>query len=121
MKELFLSAPLAGDKLNIIDEKNVYRPIAFAENLRLVIPVPYRIDKFVHKALKRKVGHLKFWVSPLDCMAGGLDQRALIRTDTTIKIQWVIGLSWSLGSGLRRGMREPVAGSDNESREPIFL
>src|ERR1700694_3219671 len=104
MKELFLSAPLAGDKLNIIDEKNVYRPIAFAENLRLVIPVPYRIDKFVHEALERKIGDLKFGVSPLDCMAGGLDQMGLTKTNTTIKIQWVISLSWSLGNGLRRGM-----------------
>src|ERR1700730_10675011 len=74
VKELFLRTLFAGNELNIINQQNVNRTIAFEKKLGLVVSIPDCIYQFVHEALKRQVRDLQLRVRFLYCMTSGLNQ-----------------------------------------------
>ena len=54
VKELFLRSFLAGDELNVINQKNIVIPVAFSKAQQLV--VANRVDQFVGELFGRDVG-----------------------------------------------------------------
>ncbi len=117
VEELFLSAVLRAERLNIVDQKNVGRSIARAKFGHLA--VLDSADHFVGEALARGVDHAG--AATADQRASdGVHQVRLAHADSAVEIERVVAARRIDRDRLCRRMCELIGRSDDESAESKF-
>ena len=81
--------------------------------------VAQRVDHVVGELLAGYVADGGLRLAPLDFVSDGLHQMRLAHADAAIQEERVVGFGRTLGDGLACGMRELVAGADDESVEGV--
>src|SRR6266545_449651 len=117
MEELLLRALLARDELDVVDEKQVDRPILGAELGRAV--VPDGIDQVVGESLRGEVHEAEMRVELGDVMTDRVQQMRLAEADTTVDEERVVCARGQLGDRLARRLRELVRVADDERLEGV--
>src|SRR3954469_19663845 len=117
MKELFLSAFLLCEELNIVDQQDVDIPELVAEAGHLVIS--QRIDHFVRELLAGDVADSCLRHCPLYLVPNGLHEMGLAHANTAVQEQRVVGLRRTLRDGLASRVGELVTTTDDKAVKGI--
>ena len=112
MEELFLSAFLLRQKLNVIDQQDVDVAEFVAEAGHLVIT--QRVDHFIGEFLAGDIANCSLRHCALDLMPNSLHEMGLAHSHSAVQEERVVSLRWTLRHCLARRMRELVTAPDHE-------
>ena len=112
VKELLLRTFLAGQKLNVVDAKQIRLTVALPEFDQIV--VLDRVDEFVDEQFARKVNHLRIFLLCDDVLPNRLHQVGLAETDAAVNEKRVIGASRGLSDRKAGRMRDLIVWPDHE-------
>ena len=113
MEKLLLGPLLAGDELDVVDEKRIDIPVLFPEFLHLV--VTDRVDHFIHELLGRDIEHVSRGDELQGVEADGIEKMGLSETHAAINEKRIVILCRCLGNGDGSGMGKLIAGADDKT------
>jgi hypothetical protein len=111
--ELDLGLVLPLEKLDIVEEKNVWAAIAMTELVGTV--VTYGRHEVARELLGGDADHWQVGANRL--LGYGMQKMGLAEAGATADEEWVVGAAWGAGNSHGRGMGQAVAASDNEGVE----
>ena len=115
VEKFLLRRVLAGDKLNVVDQKQVGVAVFVAE--LEVFAGTHRFNKFVGELVALDVNDVVFGVLLLDAVGDGIEQVGLAEAGLAVEKQGVIDRGALLRDGLRGGKRVLVGRADDEGVE----
>ena len=118
MEELFLGPVFTGEKLDVVDQQDVDRPVAGPE-----IVHPSFLDggdHLVHELLARHIGDPPAGVLFQNGVADGVHQVGLAQTNAAIEEERVVGLGGGFCHRPAGGVREARVVADHEMLELEF-
>ena len=118
VEELFLNALFAGEKLDVVDQKDVGLTILFAEFDQLI--VLNAIDVFVCKFFRRDIGDTRSLFIGGDMMANSMEQMCFSQADPAIKEKRIVGFAGGLRNCEGCGVGKVVVVADDKSVECVF-
>ena len=117
MEELLLRPLLVGQKLDVVDQQHVDRPVALAEGRHAV--ETDRVDQVVDELLRREVQDLQVRLPVEDAVADGVHQVRLAEAHAAVEEQRVVAVRRARRHGHRRGVGELVGAADDEGLEAV--
>ena len=118
VKEFLLNAFLAGEEMDIVDEKHIAVAVSAAEADELVIL--NGVDEFVGKLLGRDIGHPGSLLVLDHVLADGVQQVSLAEPDATVKEQGIVGLARCLRDGHGSGVGKRVVVAHHEGVKRVL-
>ena len=117
VEELGLRAFFAGEKLDVVDQQHVHRPIALAEIEHAI--VADRVDHLVHESLGRDVGELQIAIVLQHVVPDRVHQVRLAETHAAVDEQRVVRTRRRFGHRAARRVRKLIRRSDDERVEGV--
>ena len=118
MEEFLLRGVLTGDKLNIVNQKQVGAAVFVAEFK--VFTVAHGFDEFVGKLVALDVDNAVIRMLLLDAVGDGIEQVRFPEAGLAVDEKRVIGVRALLRHGLRRGKGVLIRRADHEGIEGIL-
>src|ERR1051326_8422290 len=117
VKEFFLGAFFAGEKLDVVDAKQIGLTIAFPELDQVV--VLDRVDELVDEQLARKINDLRVFLFRDHVLADRLHEMRLAETDAAINEKRVVSARRRLRDRETRRVRDLVVRPNDERFESV--
>ena len=117
VKEFFLRAFFAAEKLNVVDEKKIGLAITLAEFHQ--IAVLDRVDELVDEKFAREIDHLGGFLFRPNVLADGLHQMRLAQSYPAVNKQRVISPGRRLRHRQTGRMRDLVVRTDHKRFERV--
>src|SRR5258705_12772254 len=117
MEELLLCPLFSLDELNVIDQKEVDRPVACAEGGRVI--VADCIDELIGEVLARTIEDCRAGKQVTSPVTNRVEQVRLAEADAAIDEQGVIRARRNLRDGLTGGLGELVGRSADEGGKGV--
>ncbi len=118
VKKLLLGAFLVGQKMNVVDEKDIYVPELLLEFMGLVVLDGQ--DKFVDEFFGAHIGNFCSLYVAEDVIADGVHEMGFPQADTAPEEKGVVGHAGGFGDGQTRSMSKPVRFADDEGIELVI-
>src|SRR5216683_3354362 len=117
-----MSAPsssfLVFQELDVVNQEDINVAVAAPE--AVLLAVPDHVDEVVGEFFRADVPDFDALVEALRVVADGVQQVRLAESGIAVYEQWVVRLGRSFGDSHGGGVRESVAGSDDERLEGVL-
>ena len=117
MEELLFGLGLAGEELDVVDEKHVRVPVGLFEAIDR--SRPERSDEVVGERLDGRVSDDRAAAEREHVVADGVEEVRLAEARRGVEEQRVVGLAGKLRDRQRRGVGEAIAVADDELVEAV--
>jgi len=118
VEELFLRPLLLGQELDVVDQKDVDRPVALPESGHPL--EPDRRDQVVHEVLGGQVDDARSGGGSAETVADRVQQMGLAQAHTAVEEERVVGDPGLLRHGLGGSAGEAVRVADHERAEAVL-